>query len=173
VPAGDLSEQIATPGQEASGTGNSKFAINGGLLMASKSGSNIEIIDRVGAENMFVFGRTAAELPAANTYQAYDVLSANPTLSAIFKFLNEHLDRSSPNALSIRPLLSTLMDSDRYFVLLDFDDYVRKQDEADALFRNSREWAKRSLVNIARSGYFSIDRTVSQYAAEIWKVTPQ
>jgi glycogen phosphorylase len=173
VPAADISEQIATPGQEASGTGNSKFAINGGLLMASKSGSNIEMIEHIGAENMFVFGRTAAELPPANSYQAYDILSASPTLSAIFKFLNEQLDRLSPSELSIRPLLSTLMDSDRYFILLDFDDYVRKQDEADALFRNSREWAKRSLVNIARSGYFSIDRTVGQYAAEIWKVTPQ
>ncbi len=173
VPAADLSEQISTPGQEASGTGNSKFAINGGLLMASKSGSNIEIIEHVGAENMFVFGRSAGELPAVNSYQAYDVLSANPMLSAVFKFLQECLDRPGSNAVSIRPLLSTLMDSDRYFVLLDFDDYVRKQDEADALFRNSREWAKRSLVNIARSGYFSIDRTVGQYAAEIWNVTPQ
>jgi starch phosphorylase len=173
VPAADLSEQIATPGQEASGTGNSKFAINGGLLMASKSGSNIEIIDRVGAENVFVFGRSSAELPSVNAYQAYDVLSASAALSAVFKFLQEQLDRFPPNAVSIRPLLSTLMDSDRYFVLLDFDDYVRKQNEADALFGTSREWTKRGLVNIARCGYFSIDRTIGEYAADIWKVKRQ
>jgi starch phosphorylase len=170
VPAADLSEQIATPGQEASGTGNAKFAVNGSLLMASKSGSNMEIVDRVGAENVFVFGRSAPELPSVNLYQPYDLLSANASLSAIFKFVQGQLDRLSPTALCIRPLLSTLMDSDRYFVLLDFDDYVRKQDEADALFGNSREWAKRALVNISRCGYFSIDRTVSQYATDIWKV---
>jgi glycogen phosphorylase len=171
VPAADISEQIATPGQEASGTGNSKFALNGCLLMASKSGSNIEIIQRVGTDNMFVFGRTAADLPSHNTYQAYDALSANPVLLEVFRFLQEQIDHLSPNAVCIRPLLSTLMDSDRYFVLLDFDDYAKKHDEADALFLNNKEWSKRSLVNIARSGYFSIDKTIGQYAAEIWKIS--
>jgi starch phosphorylase len=170
VPAADLSEQIATPGQEASGTGNSKFAINGGLLMASKSGSNIEIINHVGAQNGFVFGSSAAELPPVNKYQPYDILSSSGALSAIFKFLQEHLDRLPQKALSIRPLLSTLMDSDRYFVLLDFEDYIRKQYDADTLFNDKKEWTKRGLVNIARCGYFSIDRTIKEYARDIWKV---
>jgi starch phosphorylase len=172
VPAADLSEQIATPGQEASGTGNSKFAINGGLLMASKSGSNIEIIERVGADNIFVFGRSAEELPSVNRYQPYDILSASATLSAVFKLLQSQLERLPQTALSIRPLLSTLMDSDRYFVLLDFEDYVRKQNDADTLFSDKKEWTKRGLVNIARCGYFSIDRTISEYARDIWRVNP-
>ncbi len=173
IPAADLSEQIATPGQEASGTGNAKFAINGGLLIASKSGSNIEIIEQVGADNVFVFGRNASELPAANSYQPYDVLSSNAALSAIFRLLEDYLNHLSTNGVCIRPLLSTLMDSDRYFVLLDFDDYLRKQNDADTLFNVPKEWSKRGLVNIARCGYFSIDRTVGEYASEIWKVSPR
>jgi starch phosphorylase len=171
IPASDLSEQIATPGQEASGTGNAKFAINGGLLMASKSGTNLEIVERVGINNVFLFGRSSQELPSPNSYQAYDVLSANAMLSEIFKFLNNKLDSMSHDAICIRPLLSTLMDSDRYFVLLDFDDYLRRQADADALFANPTLWAAKGVVNIARSGYFSIDRTIRQYASDIWKAS--
>jgi starch phosphorylase len=170
IPATDLSEQIATPGQEASGTGNAKFALNGSLLMASKSGSNIEIIKYVGEENAFVFGRSASELPAFNQYQPYDIISANPHLSAIFKLLETQSSQPSQNNHSIRPLLSTLMDSDRYFVLLDFNDYCKKQDEADALYNEKTLWIKRGLVNVARCGYFSIDRTIAEYARDIWKV---
>jgi starch phosphorylase len=170
IPAADLSEQIATPGQEASGTGNAKFALNGSLLMASKSGSNIEIIEKIGAENAFIFGRSAMELPANFQYQPYDLIQANANLSAIFKLLENFIVSASRSDLSIRPLLSTLMDSDRYFVLLDFDDYVKKQDEADALFKDKQRWIKRGLVTVARCGYFTIDRTVSEYARDIWKV---
>jgi starch phosphorylase len=99
-------------------------------------------------------------------------LSASVTLSAIFKFLQSQLERLPQNTLSIRPLLSTLMDSDRYFVLLDFDDYVRKQNDADTLYTDKKGWAKRGLVNIARCGYFSIDRTTREYARDIWRVNP-
>jgi glycogen phosphorylase len=171
MPATDLSEQIATPGQEASGTGNAKFALNGSLLMASKSGSNIEIIKYVGEESAFVFGRRADELPEYNQYQPYDLIAANQHLSSIFKLLESRSPASGSQINhSIRPLLSTLMDSDRYFVLLDFDDYCRKQDEADALFNEKTLWTKRGLVNVARCGYFSIDRTIAEYARDIWKV---
>jgi glycogen phosphorylase len=170
IPATDLSEQIATPGQEASGTGNAKFALNGSLLMASRSGSNIEIIQQVGEENAFVFGKNAAELPDFNHYQPYDLIAANPHLASIFKLLETESSQASQNNHSIRPLLSTLMDSDRYFVLLDFDDYCKKQDEADALYSEKSLWMKRGLVNVARCGYFSIDRTVGEYARDIWKV---
>jgi len=170
IPATDLSEQIATPGQEASGTGNAKFALNGALLMASKSGSNMEIINRIGEENAFVFGRSASELPHVNDYQPYDQISANAHLSEIFSLLDQIIARQESNSLSIRPLLSTLMDSDRYFVLLDFDDYVKKQNDADLLFNDPVQWAQKSIMNIAHSGYFTIDKTVSEYARDIWKV---
>jgi glycogen phosphorylase len=170
IPAADLSEQIATPGQEASGTGNAKFVLNGSLLMASKSGSNIEIISYIGAENAFVFGRSSHELPQSNQYQPYNLMSVNSHLAAVFKLLEAKISQTPQTGLSIRPLLSTIMDSDRYFVLLDFDDYSKKQDEADALFADKKQWIKTGLVNVARCGYFSIDRTVAEYARDIWKV---
>jgi glycogen phosphorylase len=169
VPASDLSEQIATPGQEASGTGNVKFIMNGSLLMASKSGSNNEIMERIGAQNVFVFGRDVGQLPAFNRYQPYDIFSSNKHLAEIFKLLDDYINRHQ-GALCIRPLLSTLMDSDRYFVLLDFDDYIKKQDEADALYADTTAWMKKVCLCISRCGYFSIDRMVAEYASGIWKV---
>ncbi len=170
IPATDLSEQIATPGQEASGTGNAKFAINGALLMASRSGSNVEIIEHVGSENSFVFGSHADSLPAFSQYQPYDLIQSQPVLASIFKLLEAHSDQPGQFNHSIRPLLATLMDTDRYFVLLDFNDYMKKQDEADRLFADKTQWFKRGLVNIARCGYFSIDRTISEYAHDIWNI---
>ena len=172
IPAADLSEQIATPGMEASGTGNAKFIMNAGLLMASKSGPNIEIVERVGVENVFLFGRDASELPAFNRYQPYDIFSSNKMLTSIFRLLDDYL-KGHQNALCIRPLLSTLMDSDRYFVLLDFDDYGRKQDEADVLYKDKTAWMKKACVNLCRCGYFSIDRMVAEYARDVWRVAPQ
>jgi starch phosphorylase len=125
VPAADISEQIATPGQEACGTGNIKFAINGALIVASRGGSNLELLERLGSENMVIFGKSFEELPSR--YQPYEILTANKNLSTIFALLEDRLKSIRQNGLSINPLLSTLKDSDRYYVLLDFDDYVQKQ----------------------------------------------
>jgi starch phosphorylase len=171
IPAADLSEQIATPGQEASGTGNAKFTMNGALLMASKSGSNSEIISRIGQENAFVFGHEANELPIFNEYQPYDIILGNAKLNEVFKLLDEYMTKTQDTGISIRPLISTIMDSDRYFVLLDFNDYIQKQDSADLLFANQHAWIHKSIQCIARAGYFSIDRTVREYAQDIWKVS--
>jgi starch phosphorylase len=173
VPAADISEQIATPGQEACGTGNIKFAINGARIIASRGGSNLELIERLGPENIVVFGRSIEELPAFNRYQPYELLTSNKRLSAIFSLLEDRLKNIPQNGLSINPLLSTLKDSDRYYVLLDFDDYVQKQDDMDALFSDRLSWHKKSVITIARSGWFSIDRTVAEYARDIWKVLPR
>ena len=171
VPAADVSEQIATPGQEACGTGNMKFAINGALIVASRGGSNLELIERLGPENMVIFGKSLAELPSR--YQPYEILTANKGLSAIFSMLEDRLKSIPQNGLSINPLLSTLKDSDRYYVLVDFDDYVQKQDYVDALFSERSKWLRRSVITIARSGWFSIDRTIADYARDIWNVLPQ
>jgi starch phosphorylase len=170
VPAADVSEQIATPGQEACGTGNMKFAINGALIVASRGGSNLELLERLGPENMVIFGKSLAELP--NRYQPYEILTANKGLSAIFSMLEDRLKSIPQNGVSINPLLSTLKDSDRYYVLVDFDDYVQKQDHVDALFAERSKWLRRSVVTIARSGWFSIDRTIVDFARDIWKVLP-
>ena len=172
VPATDLSEQIATPGQEACGTGTMKFALNGALTIASKCGSNIELIEQVGEENVFVFGKDVSELPAFNRYQPFDLIAADKHLSALFAVLEEGLRRLPHNGLSINPLLSTLKDSDRYFVLLDFNDYILKQTAADQLFVNKQEWLGKGVQSIAQSGWFSIDRAVSEYARDIWRIGP-
>jgi glycogen phosphorylase len=170
VPAADISEQIATPGQEASGTGNIKFAINGALIMASKGGSNLELVERLGPENLVVFGKSLEELPGVGHYQPWELILGNKHLSAIFSTLEDRLKTVRQNGLSINPLLSTLKDSDRYFVLLDFDDYVRQQERAETLFADHDAWFSRSVTTISRSGWFSIDRTVTEYARDIWKV---
>jgi starch phosphorylase len=170
VPAADLSEQIATPGQEACGTGNMKFAINGAITMASKGGSNVELIQRIGEENMIVFGKGLAELPDSRQYQPFDLLRGSKHLTAIFSLLEDRVARVPRSSLSINPLLSSLKDSDRYFVLFDFDAFIQAQNRADELYNERERWWKKSILSIARSGWFSIDRTVSEYANDIWKV---
>jgi starch phosphorylase len=172
VPAADISEQIATPGQEASGTGNIKFAINGALIVASRGGSNLELVEHLGTENLIVFGKKLEELPGVGHYQPWELILGNKHLSSVFSLLEDRLKSLKQNGLSINPLLSTLKDSDRYFVLLDFEDYIQKQDKADELFMDRSAWFSRSVVTIARSGWFSIDRTVDEYARDIWKVLP-
>jgi len=170
VPAADLSEQIATPGQEACGTGNMKFTVNGAITIASRGGSNLELIEKIGEENMIVFGKGVADLPDSRHYQPYELLRANKHLSTIFSLLEDRVGRMPHNGLSINPLLSTLKDSDRYYVLFDFDDFVRAQNRVDELYLDQENWRKKCILSIARSGWFSIDRTVSEYAKEIWKV---
>ena len=172
VSATDLSEQIATPGQEACGTGNMKFALNGAITIASRGGSNIELIERVGEDNVIVFGKGASELPDHRGYQPYELFSSNKRLAGLFALLEERLARMPHNGLSINPLLSTLKDFDRYFVLLDFEDYVLKQNEADRLYTDRGAWLSKSVLTIARSGWFSVDRTVAEYARDIWRVVP-
>jgi glycogen phosphorylase len=170
VPAADLSEQIATPGQEACGTGNMKFSINGAITIASRSGSNLELIEKIGEENLIVFGKGLGELPGSQHYQPYELLRGSKHLSAIFFLLEDRLKRMAPNGLSINPLLSTLKDSDRYFVLFDFDAFLQGQNKVDALYADRENWWKKSICSIAHSGWFSIDRTVLEYARDIWKV---
>ena len=170
VPATDLSEQIATPGQEACGTGNMKFTLNGAITVASKGGSNLELIEHVGADNIIVFGKGVEELPDDRHYQPFDLFRANKHLSSIFSLLEGRVARMPHNGLSINPLLSTLKDSDRYFVLLDFEDYILKQNAVDALYTDTKAWLSKSVLTIARSGWFSIDRTVGEYARDVWRV---
>ncbi len=172
VSAADLSEQIATPGQEACGTGNMKFSVNGAITIASRSGSNIELIEKIGEENIIVFGKRAEDLPDFRRYQPSEFLRSNKLLSSIFSLLEERSERSPQNGLSIKPLLSTLKDSDRYFVLFDFDDFIRQQERVDAFYHDRETWWQKSLSAIARSGWFSIDRTVTEYARDIWKIVP-
>ncbi len=169
IPAADLSEQISTATLEASGTFNMKFAFNGALTIASRSGSNVEMIQRLGEENIFAFGRSAEELLALNHYNPQTVIAGDNRLQAIFSFLDSYLPKIQDGS-AIYPLISSLRDSDRQFALLDFNDYVGRQQAIDELYHDSVAWAKKSLYNIARIGWFSSDRTVEEYAQDIWKV---
>jgi starch phosphorylase len=170
IPAADLSEQISTVHLEACGTANMKFALNGAVTVAARAGSNIEMIEMLGDDDIFVFGRAIEELPAADSYHPWELVEAQPELSRVLDFLEKHLARL-PSGYGVYPLLSTTRDVDEYFVLLDYADYVAAQDRIDETYPDRTRWAKASLRNIARIGWFSNDRTVGEYARDIWKVS--
>jgi starch phosphorylase len=170
VPAADLSEQISTASMEASSTFNMKYAFNGAYILASKSGSNVEIAEHVGAENISVFGKNSDELMNLINYRPQDLLNSDERLNNIFTLIEKKLP-SVVDGSAIYPLLSSLRDSDRYFVLIDFDDYIKKQQEIDLLFSDQLSWSRKCLMNIAKIGWFSADRVIKEYANDIWKVS--
>ncbi len=174
MPAADLSEQISTAGTEASGTGNMKLALNGALTIGTLDGANIEIRDRVGEENMFIFGLTVEEVNArrAQGYFPWDYYHANPELKAVLDMIRSGY--FSPNDLDrYKPLFNALTDGgDRYMLLADYASYVAAQGRVEELFRDRHEWARRAIRNVAQMGFFSSDRTVRNYAEQIWNVQP-
>ncbi len=171
IPAADLSEQLASPAYEASGTFNIKTAYNGAVTLASRSGTNIEMAEHLGESAVYSFGKTLDELTSIQYHKPFDIIESDPRLKAIYKFLNETLPSFS-NGSSVYPLISSLRESDRFFDILDFDDYIRQQERIDAAYADRWLWSQRCLLSIARSGYFSSDRTVNEYSREMWKVSP-
>ncbi len=170
VPAADLSEQIATPGLEASGTSNMKFALNGSLSILSRSGSNIEMAEQIGEENLILFGNWDNNKPARpEGYSPSAVLNQNPHLSEVFSLIENSLSQI-PEGSAIYPLLSSLRDTDEFQVIMDFEDYCGKQDQIDALYTDRRKWLRMCLYNIARSATFSSDRSIREYRDLIWDV---
>ncbi|MDR0306496.1 MAG: glycogen/starch/alpha-glucan family phosphorylase [Chitinispirillales bacterium] len=169
VCAADLSEQISAATLESSGTFNMKYAFNGSLTIASRSGSNIEMIKKIGEENVFSFGKPADELLGLTNYNPGGVISSDERLRNIFALLDSYLP-TLPDGNYIYPLLSSLRDSDRRFVLLDFSDYVKNQQMIDELYQDRVLWGKKSLLNIAGAGWFSSDRTVNEFSTSVWKI---
>ncbi len=174
-PGTDLSEQISTAGMEASGTGNMKFALNGALTICTLDGANIELMEEVGADNIFLFGLTADEIHAhqrGRTYDPWACYRASEAVRLVMDSIAE--DRWSPG----RPGLfrwvydSLLNGGDRYFHLADLDAYLAAQDRVDALYRDPLAWANKAVLNVARSGKFSSDRTIREYARDIWNLEP-
>jgi starch phosphorylase len=173
VPAADLSEQISMAGKEASGTGNMKLALNGALTIGTLDGANIEILDRVGTENFFLFGldaEEAAEVRAGeydprSYYEKDEELRA--TVDAIAGGAFSGGDRSGFAAV-----VESILGRDEYLVLADYRAYVDAQDRVDKAWRQPEEWSRSSILNTARLGFFSSDRTIRNYCAEIWKVSP-
>jgi glycogen phosphorylase len=169
-PACDLSEQISTAGYEASGTGNMKAALNGALTIGTLDGANIEIMEAVGAANIFIFGRTAEEIAALKA--AGDDPRRHVAASAALKRVIDDLPKL-PGAEDgrFKPILDELLGRDRFFICADYAAYSEAQDRASAAY-GTEEWTRMSILNVAAMGPFSSDRTVKEYAEDIWKVKP-
>jgi starch phosphorylase len=171
IPAADLSEQISTAGMEASGTGNMKLALNGALTIGTLDGANIEMRERVGPENIFIFGLTAAEVEkrrGAGLVSA-ETIAASPALAAVLHAIGSGV--FSPDDPSrYAGLLTELRDHDYFMVTADFDAYGSAQRAADALWPDRADWWRRAILNTARVGWFSADRAIRDYANEIWRI---
>jgi starch phosphorylase len=172
-PAADLSEQISMAGKEASGTGNMKFALNGALTIGTLDGANIEIRERVGAENFFLFGLTADEAIQLrkNGYRPVDYYQQSPELKAALDLINSGHFSGGDEGL-FQPIVDSLLTYDPFLVLADYDAYVQAQDQVDAAYRDQETWTRKSIINAARCGFFSSDRSIQQYCDDIWKVKP-
>jgi starch phosphorylase len=172
-PAADLSEQISTAGKEASGTGNMKFMMNGALTIGTLDGANIEIRAEAGADNFFVFGSTAAEIERLQRegYRPGDYLDRDPELRAVLDLVADGRFSRGDREM-FRPLVDNLTRSDPFFVLADFSAYVAAQERVAAAWADRDTWTRMSIVNVARSGKFSSDRAIREYAARIWSLRP-
>ena len=171
MPAADLSEQISTAGMEASGTGNMKFALNGALTIGTLDGANVEIKENVGDDNIFIFGLTTEEVAQrrANGYDPRGVIEGSPELSQALSAISSGVF-SPDDPQRYRELMDGLYQHDWFMVAADFDAYAATQREVDKVWRNSPDWYARAIRNVARMGWFSSDRTIRQYANEIWNV---
>jgi glycogen phosphorylase len=172
-PAADLSEQISTAGKEASGTGNMKFAMNGALTIGTLDGANVEIREEVGAENFFLFGLTAEEVYAkrAAGYNPRDYYSGNADLKlAIDRISSGYFSHGNTDVF--KPLLDLLLQQDPFFVLADYAAYIECQDQVGLAYRDEERWTRMSILNAARMGKFSSDRSIQDYCDDIWKVDP-
>ncbi|MDR2734424.1 MAG: glycogen/starch/alpha-glucan phosphorylase [Spirochaetota bacterium] len=169
-PAADVSEQISTAGMEASGTGNMKFAMNGALTIGTLDGANIEIREEVGAENFFLFGKTVEELAEmrGRGYNPWDYYHANRDIREALDLLDSDFFCNGQARL-FRPIYDSLLTwGDHYCHLADIEDYLAAQDRIDQTYRDQAKWARMAILNVARMGKFSSDRTIHQYAEEIW-----
>ncbi len=174
VPAADLSEQISTAGKEASGTGNMKLSLNGALTIGTLDGANVEIQEEVGPENIFIFGLTVDGVTALlkEGYRPSELYQANEELRSVVDWVgsNYFTPNEPPGALTM--LRDNLVHSDPFLVLADFEAYSECQKKVDAAYRDSANWARMAILNTARMGKFSSDRTISEYARDIWNVEP-
>lgn len=172
-PASDLSEQISTAGTEASGTGNMKFALNGALTIGTLDGANVEIMEEVGAENIFIFGMTAEEVACEKhspKQSPQDIYLANPAVAGIIDCIAEGRFSNGDREL-FKPITGSLLDpDDQYLLLKDLESYLQCQREVERVYLDQQEWARRSILNVARMGKFSSDRTIREYAKDIWGV---
>ena len=172
-PAADLSEQISTAGKEASGTGNMKFSMNGALTIGTLDGANVEIREEVGAENFFLFGLTSDQVATlkAGSYNPSDYYHGDTELKATIDLINSGLFSHGDTGL-FRPLTDHLLYNDDYLLMADYRPYVDCQQEVDHAYRDPSHWTRMSILNVARMGKFSSDRSIRDYASLIWNLKP-
>lgn len=170
-PAADLSEQISTAGKEASGTGNMKFSLNGALTIGTLDGANVEIREEVGAENFFLFGLTASEVAdvKARGYRSRDSYDQNPALREVIDFIASGNLAHGDTEL-FRPIVENLIHDDPFLLFADYQAYIDAQDRVSALWRDTQAWTRQSILNTARMGKFSSDRSIRDYCERVWKV---
>ena len=168
--AADLSEQISTASKEASGTGNMKFMLNGALTIGTMDGANVEIVEEVGEENAFIFGMSAEEVMGYEKnggYNPWDIYNMDQNVrEVLMQLINGAYAPDDPDRF--RPLYDSLLQKDQYFILKDFESYAEAQRKVDEAYRNEKEWARKAMLNTACSGKFTSDRTIEQYAKELW-----
>ena len=173
IPASELSEQISTAGFEASGTGNMKFALNGALTIGTMDGANVEIREEVGADNIFIFGLLANEVMKIknNGYDPRDYYEKDAGLKRVVDMLSSnYFNRSEPGIF--KPIVDSLLNVDYYCLFPDYRSYIETQNKVSKLYKDLDKWTQKSILNVARIGKFSSDRSVQQYAKNIWKVKP-
>jgi starch phosphorylase len=172
-PAADLSEQISTAGKEASGTGNMKFMMNGALTIGTLDGANVEMLEEVGKDNFFLFGMNAEEVERLKRegYRPAERVERNDELREALELVaSGHFSRGDREMF--RPLLDNLLNSDPFLVLADYADYARCQEQVGAAWKDPERWIRMSILNTARSGKFSSDRSIRDYCSEIWNIAP-
>ncbi|WP_225411036.1 glycogen/starch/alpha-glucan phosphorylase [Stigmatella hybrida] len=171
IPAADVSEQISTAGMEASGTGNMKLMLNGALTLGTLDGANVEIRDEVGDENFFLFGLTADEVieRKRHGYRPREVYHQHQELREAIDLISSGFFSPEDKHL-FKPLVDSLLEEDRYLVLADFESYRAKQEDVARAYLDPDTWTRKCILNVARAGIFSSDRTIRQYAEEIWRV---
>jgi glycogen phosphorylase len=172
-PAADLSEQISTAGKEASGTGNMKFAMNGALTIGTLDGANVEIMEQVGEENFFLFGLTTEEVNEvkAQGYNPWDYYNSNPDLKLVLDRISSGIFSHGDGSL-FQPIVDNLLHHDPYLLLADYQSYIDCQDRVAESYRDQTHWTRMSILNSARMGMFSSDRSIREYCEDIWQVKP-
>ena len=173
IPAADLSCQVSTAGFEASGTSNMKFALNASVTVGTYDGANIEIYDAVGADNFYLFGLTEEQIRSRRmTYNPREIYENSEYIKRILNALNSTMFADENYPQLFRPIFDSLLNNDYYFILADLEDFNNVIQKASKDFANKDKWAKKALINMARIGYFSSDRSVMEYARNIWHVEP-
>ncbi|KAK6478878.1 glycogen phosphorylase [Huso huso] len=173
IPATDLSEQISTAGTEASGTGNMKFMLNGALTIGTMDGANVEMAEEAGEGNLFIFGMRVADVEALDKkgYNAMDYYDKLPELKQVMDQIKSgYFSPKQPDLF--KDITDMLFKHDRFKVFADFEDYVKSQEKASSLYQDPKQWTKMVIINISASGKFSSDRTIKEYAKDIWGVEP-